>query len=283
MNYVIFIQEILKKYAWVKEKSLLLQYIREELQYLLLRVIFTKQTYPVIFMGGTQLRLSYTINRFSEDIDLALEKPDRQFPSEKFFSSILAAFLQNRSGFRIHLRSSFKRNVVKGIISFSQVLFDLGISPLKDETLKIKIEIDTNPPEHAHGETKTYQSFFGDFTLRVFDLSTGFAGKCAAILQREYQKGRDYYDLQWYLRRRPAVDLNISYLNSNLVQQNGKPFKQRQDIIKAILQKVSQVEQEYLRKDLERFIIMDPESFDIWIQQYISETESLLKAYITTL
>ncbi|GEM_PF-4143465 len=56
MEYTFIIQGLLKKYAWVakEEKALLYQYVREELQLLLLRAIFTKQTYPVIFMGGTQ-------------------------------------------------------------------------------------------------------------------------------------------------------------------------------------------------------------------------------------
>lgn len=283
MVYSFFIQSFLKKYEAIQDKALLFQYLREELQYLLLRILFTKQKYPVIFMGGTQLRLSHGMNRFSEDIDLSLEHPDKNFPTDDFFSSITAPFLEKRSGFQVNMRTSYKTNVAKGIITFSHILYDLNISPLKDETLKIKMEVDTNPPQQALYETKRYESLFGDYMLQVFDGATNFAGKLSAIVQRKYQKGRDYYDLQWYLRRKPAVGINISYLNASMAQQHGKPFQNKAEIIHAVIQKVEHLDHAVLKRDLERFVIMDTSSFEDWIQQYIPETVALLKSYQASL
>lgn len=279
MEYTFFINELLSKYAWVKDESLLYQYVREELQFLILLAIFTKQQYPVVFMGGTQLRLTNRINRFSEDINLSLLKPDKKFPKEDFFSTILKAFIEDRFGFSVHLRTSFKRTVVKGIISFSRILYDLGLSPLKDQSIKIKIEVDTNPPEHAKLMTTNYSSLFGNFKPRVFDLPTGFAGKCGAILQREYQKGRDYFDLQWYLSQKPPTPLQFDYLNANIAQRQWKPFRDKAELMAALKKKVMQIDHELLKNDLERFVIMDKPSFDLWIKDYIPETIALLDAY----
>ena len=92
MNYILFLKAFQKKYKGIKDNQLLFQYLREELQYLILYVLYTKMSYPIYFMGGTKLRLSYGINRFSEDIDLALDKPDPDFPAERFLRRLQKHF-----------------------------------------------------------------------------------------------------------------------------------------------------------------------------------------------
>ncbi len=279
MNYTLFLKAFLAKYKGIKDNQLLFQYLREELQYLILFILFTKTTYPVYFMGGTKLRLSYGINRFSEDIDLALDKPDFDFPAEQFRNDILNKFSEKVTGFSLKSNSSTNGNVIKLMLSFSNVLFDAGLSPLPGQTIKIKIELDKNPPNFAAYERKTYRSMAGDYMISTHDLATGFAGKLGAVLFREYQKGRDYYDLQWYLQREPIVPMNLKYLNANSLQQGKKILKNDKEVFAAVGKKIEKLDLLLLRRDLERFIVMDEQSFREWLESYIPQTLALLKIH----
>lgn len=282
MNYTLFIQAFLSKYRGIADKNLLFHYLREELQYLILGIIYTKTKYPIYFMGGTALRLSYGINRFSEDLDFALEAPNSKFPSNRFFSDIVSAFDKKTTGFNFNANLNAKRNVVKIMLSFGQILYDIGFTPIKNQSIKIKIELDINPPGNAVHETKTYRSLFNDYLVNAYDLPTGFSGKLSAVLYREYQKGRDYYDLQWYLERRPQVAINFAYLNANSIQQGKNAFSNIQDVFRATIEKVKLTDISLLKQDLERFIHMDKASFDIWLESYIPSTIQLLQLYINT-
>lgn len=282
MNYTLFLNAFKSKYEGIKDKQLLFQYLREELQYLILYVLYTKMSHPVYFMGGTKLRLSYGINRFSEDIDLALDKPAPDFPSEQFFEEITKAFSEKTTGFHLHGSCNKNQNVLKIMLSFSDILYDIGFSPLPAQTLKIKIELDTNPPTFASYEKKNYSSMAGDYIVSTHDLPTGFAGKLACVLYREYQKGRDYYDLRWYLEQKQEISINLAYFNANAEQQKKKTFATEGDLLSAVKNKIENLDLQLLKIDLERFIVMDKISFKYWLNNYIPDTLSLLKNYRST-
>lgn len=279
MNYLLFLRAFQERYKGIKDKQLLFQYLREELQYLILHVLYTKMTYPIYFMGGTKLRLSYGINRFSEDIDLALDKANPDFPGELFFAQITKEFSTSITGFHVNATMNTNRNVLKIILAFSQILHDIGFSPLPEQTIKIKIELDINPPADATYEKKNYRSLAGDYMISTHDLSTGFAGKIAAILFREYQKGRDYYDLQWYFQQKQKILINMAYLNANGAQQRKKAFKMEEELLAAVEDQIKKLDIPLLKIDLERFIVMDQASFNLWLENYIHETLLLLKNY----
>ncbi|MDP4008228.1 MAG: nucleotidyl transferase AbiEii/AbiGii toxin family protein [Candidatus Peregrinibacteria bacterium] len=279
MNYELFLKAFRSKYSGIQDTLLLFQYLREELQFLILQILYTKTTYPVYFMGGTLLRLSYKMNRFSEDIDLSLDKPDKGFKSEQFYEDLVSAFSKKVTGFSMNGKLNVNGNVVKIMLSFGNILFDLGISPLQSQTIKIKIELDTNPPAYATYERRSYAGLMGDYMVGTYDISTTFAGKLSAILLRGYQKGRDYYDLRWYLERHPKIDLNLNYLNSNCGQQGIVPFLNKQEVYDAVSKRVKSLDIELMRKDLERFIIMDSDSFKEWLMRYIPDTLNILEIY----
>ena len=279
MNYILFLNAFKSKYKGVKDKQLLFQYLREELQYLILYALYTKMSHPIYFMGGTKLRLSYGINRFSEDIDLALDQAAPNFPSEQFFEEITRAFSEKTTGFYLHGSCNKNQNVVKIMFSFSNILYDIGFSPLPAQTLKIKIELDTNPPAFASYEKKNYSSLAGDYIVSTHDLTTGFAGKLACVLFREYQKGRDYYDLRWYLEQKQKIPINLHYFNSNAKQQKQKTFATEMDLLSAVEDKIKKLDIRLLKMDLERFVVMDKNSFSYWLDEYITDTLSLLKNY----
>lgn len=279
MNYILFFRAFQERYKDIMDKQLLFQYLREELQYLILRVLYTKMSYPIYFMGGTKLRLSYGINRFSEDIDLALDKPNPDFPGDLFFRQITKEFSEKTTGFHLHAAPNTSGNIFKIMLAFSQILHDIGFSPLPSQTIKIKIELDINPPAYATYEKKNYRSMAGDYMISTHDLPTSFAGKLATVLFREYQKGRDYYDLQWYLEQKQKIPINLPYLNANGKQQKKKTFKTEKELLQAVENQVKKLDIQRMKIDLERFIVMDENSFKQWLENYIPQTLALLKNY----
>ena len=110
-----------------------------------------------------------------------------------------------------------KRVVNNAFISFRGLLYDLGLSGHETEVLAIKIEVDTNPPPQAGLMTSSLQKYV-PLNLHHHDPATLLAGKLHAILQRGYLKGRDVYDLWWYLTQSDWPDPNLAHLNQNLEQ-----------------------------------------------------------------
>lgn len=172
---------------------------------------------PLAFQGGTALRFLYSIRRYSEDLDFALERPERGYDFRSWLRKVKSDF--EREGFEIEIKASDQRIVHSTFISFPGLLADLGLSPHRGEKISIKVEIDTRPPEGAILETTVVRRH-ETLQLQHHDKGSLLAGKLHAILQRPYPKGRDIYDLIWYLSERSWPAPNLDLLN-NALRQSG--------------------------------------------------------------
>jgi hypothetical protein len=172
---------------------------------------------PLAFQGGTALRFLFAIRRYSEDLDFALERRDRGYDFKAFLKAIEGDLL--REGYAVGIKANDCKVVHSAFISFPGLLFEMGLSPHRNESLSVKVEVDTNPPEGAILETTLVRRHL---TLRLqhHDRSSLLAGKIHAILQRTYPKGRDVYDLIWYLSDPTWPSPNLILLN-NALQQSG--------------------------------------------------------------
>jgi predicted nucleotidyltransferase component of viral defense system len=169
----------------------------------------------IAFHGGTALRFLYGLPRFSEDLDFALEDPTRGFDIRDTLRQVRSHL--EAEGYRVELRVKDSTPVNNGYVKFPGLLHELGCSPRREETLRVKLEVDTQPPQGASLETTLVRRFV---TLRLFhhDRSSLLAGKLHAILQRSWTKGRDMYDLLWYLSDPEWPQPNLTLLNNALVQ-----------------------------------------------------------------
>jgi predicted nucleotidyltransferase component of viral defense system len=167
------------------------------------------------FHGGTSLRFLYNIPRYSEDLDFARELQPDQYDFRAYLQRIQRDF--SAEAYEIDVKINDKRVVHKAFIRFRGLLHELGLSGHKTEVLAIKIEVDTNPPAHAGLMTTPVEKHILLHLLH-HDPSTLLAGKLHAILQREYTKGRDIYDLWWYLALPAWPAPNLAHLNANLLQ-----------------------------------------------------------------
>lgn len=168
-----------------------------------------------VFHGGTALRFLYSIPRYSEDLDFALKSPNVQLDFNGIISKTCKLF--EAEAYRVESTIKDRAAVKSAFIRFRGLLYELGLSPRRSEVLSVKVEIDTNPPFGGNTETSIIRRYV---TLNIlhYDRASFLSGKLHAILARPYLKGRDLYDLMWYLSDPAWPQPNIMFLNKALEQ-----------------------------------------------------------------
>ncbi len=172
---------------------------------------------PLAFHGGTALRFLYASARYSEDLDFALERAASQYDLRSYLRAIQAEFAAE--GYIVELKVSDRKVVHSAFVRFTRLPHELGLSPHRSEVLSVRIEVDTNPPAGAVLATTVVRRHI-TLQLQHHDQASLLAGKLHAILQRPYLKGRDLYDLLWYLSDPTWPSPNLILLN-NALQQTG--------------------------------------------------------------
>jgi hypothetical protein len=172
---------------------------------------------PLAFHGGTALRFLYSIPRYSEDLDFALEQAESRYDFRAYLRTLRSEFLAE--GYAPEIKVSDQKVVHGAFIRFAGLLYELGLSPHRNEVLAVKIEVDTNPPQGATLMTTVVRRHV-TLHLQHHDRASLLAGKLHALLQRAYVKGRDLYDLAWYLADPNWPEPNLTLLH-NALQQTG--------------------------------------------------------------
>jgi predicted nucleotidyltransferase component of viral defense system len=190
--------------------------VREYLQAYILRILQTSGAMiPLAFHGGTALRFLHAIPRYSEDLDFALERSVDDYDFRSYLLSIQREF--EKMNYQVNIKFKDNKTVHNALIRFPGLLYNLELSSHQEEVLAVKLEIDTNPPAGAGLETTVVRRHV-ILQLQHHDPASLFAGKLHALLQREYVKGRDIYDLLWYLSDSTWVEPNLLMLNAALAQ-----------------------------------------------------------------
>ena len=167
------------------------------------------------FQGGTALRFLFGIPRFSEDLDFSLVDLGIENSFKETITDVKTMF--EREDYAISVKVNEAKVVKSAFIRMSGILYELGLSPLPAENLSIKVEIDTNPPAGAKFESTVIRRYVM-LNIRHHDKSSLLAGKLHAVLARQYVKGRDVYDLLWYLSDRSWPQPNLVLLSNALEQ-----------------------------------------------------------------
>ena len=170
---------------------------------------------PLAFHGGTALRFLYGSHRYSEDLDFALEGDAAAYDFRSYLQTIRRD--QEAQGYSIVLKVSDHKTVHHAFVRFPGLLYELGVSPHPEEVLAVKIEVDTCPPAGAGLDTTLVRRHVL-LNLHHHDRASLLAGKLHAVLQRPYVKGRDVYDVVWYLSDPDWPCPNLILLNNALAQ-----------------------------------------------------------------
>jgi len=167
------------------------------------------------FLGGTALRFLYGLPRYSEDLDFSLMDPLKSCDFEKILRKMKTVF--EHDNYTVIVKAAREKNVRSAFVKFPSLLFELGASSDESEALSIKVEVDTRPPSGAKTMTTLCRRFV-TINVNHYDKASLLAGKLHAILSRPYTKGRDLYDLVWYLSDPTWPAPNLELLNAALVQ-----------------------------------------------------------------
>ena len=167
------------------------------------------------FQGGTCLRFLFALPRYSEDLDFTLEGDPEGYDLRGFLTAIRADL--SREGYAVGLAVRDRNPVHSAFVRLQGLLHDAGLSARREESLAVRIEVDTRPPAGAVLETHLVRRHV-TLRLRHHDRASLLAGKLHALLQRPYTKGRDLYDLIWYLSDPTWPAPNLALLNAALRQ-----------------------------------------------------------------
>lgn len=254
--------------------------LKEIVQQLALLGLWRSKFYEhAAFYGGTALRLLYGLRRFSEDLDFSLLESKEDFDflphlkavekevesfgfefsveqkSKTIDSQIESAFIKGNT--RINLLCiQARENIIKGFH--------------RNRKIKIKLELDTDPPAGAKYEVKTLLTPI-PFWVKTFSQSDLFAGKMHAVLCRQWKsrvKGRDFYDLVWFIGRK--IPCRIDYLTEKMVQtghwKRGDTLDK--DILLELLEnRFKTVDFEQVKRDVRPFI-EDEQALALWSTEF---------------
>lgn len=239
------------------------------------------------FYGGTALRIFYNLDRFSEDLDFALLKPDKNFDISKYFSYIEKELMAY--GINLHISKKEKNvesNISSAFLKGDALELILKFFPNEEEhkynnilkQLKVKFEIDINPASGATYEDK-FKLLPSPHQIKLYDKSSLLAGKIHAILCRGWKtriKGRDLYDYVFFLAN--DINVNMELLKNKLVESEYIKSKDKFDIdvLKRILiNKFNEIDYNEAKADVIPFI-KNVDSLNIWSKKFfISITEKL--------
>lgn len=167
------------------------------------------------FQGGTCLRFVFGLPRYSEDLDFALEGDRSTYSLRGYLQAVRSELAAE--DYTVELRLREQRVVHSALVRFPGILHELGLSPRASEVLAVRVEVDTNPPPGAGTEIHLVRRHV---TLRLYchDRASLLAGKVHALLARPYAKGRDWFDLIWYLSDPEWPPPNMDLLKAALGQ-----------------------------------------------------------------
>ena len=240
------------------------------------------------FYGGTALRIFYGLDRFSEDLDFSLMAADSNFKLEEYFP-ILSKEIKSY-GLNVEIKakdksvdSHIKSAFLKGDTKEHMLLFYpnekiTGVS--HGELIKIKFEIDVNPPKLATYEHK-YRLLPAPYEVNLYDASSLFAGKIHAVLCRGWKnrvKGRDLYDLIFYISRN--IPVNLPHLKERLLQTNTITEEQSftlNDVKDMLFEKFDSIDFEDAKKDVIPFI-KNVDSLAVWNSDFFKQISLQIKA-----
>ena len=233
------------------------------------------------FYGGSALRIGHGLRRFSEDLDFTLLSPERDFALEKYLKGIEEELLAYELEFTARIKekmgsSPIESAFIKGnTLAILITVADKSITASgthENELLKIKLEIDTDPPSPSGTSEALFLTRPIPFSYRILTLEALFAGKLHAIISRNYPsgrvKGRDFYDFIWYMDRKISPDL--PYLEAKLKQSGiiGEEQNLLLNRVKEMLrEKMDAIDIENARADVAPFL-RDEFELQVWSKEF---------------
>jgi len=238
------------------------------------------------FYGGTALRIFHGLDRYSEDLDFSLLKPDPNFSIEPYFKAILDEFVSLGLTVSIKEKKKTKQTAIDSAflkaetiwqeIVLEDIIKETGVR--SNRTVKIKLEVDRQPPLNFKTEEKLLLRPFS-FYVKCFTKPSLFAGKMHALLFRKWKKrvkGRDWYDLEWYIKKGTPLDVNHFLTRAKDTNDWQGDSISNEQIIELLDAKIKSVSFSNIKEDVVRFIKND-DVLTIWSPEYFNDLIEKIK------
>ena len=236
------------------------------------------------FYGGTALRIFYGLDRYSEELDFSLLKPDSNFSIEPYFKAVLDEF--KSLGLTVSIKKKTKQTAIDSAflkaetiwqeIVLEDIIKETGVR--SNKTLKIKIEVDRQPPLNFKTEGKLLLRPFS-FYVKCYTKPSLFTGKMHALLFRKWKtrvKGRDWYDLEWYIKKGIPLDVNHFLTRAKDTNDWKDDSISNEQIIELLDTKIKSVSFSSIKEDVVRFIKND-DVLNIWSPEYFKDLIEKIK------
>jgi len=276
------IEQMLSKYT-IRSENEILNALKEIFQEITLLGLYRGNFFSkAAFYGGTSLRILYGLNRFSEDLDFSLLEKNSDFNIEHYFKYITDEF--DALGISVELQKKNKAqknsNIESAFLKNDTLIHTLNIKIQGLEhilgginfqkQIKIKIEVDTNPPLKFQTEAKTLLMPI-TFNIVSMTLPNLYAGKMHAVLCRNWKtrvKGRDWYDFEWYVKNN--TKLNLEHLQQRMIESGDLEANQKLDNEKFIELMNSKIDSLDIAKAINEVqpFIKDLSVFEFWSKDY---------------
>ena len=274
------IKEWIAEYKPQNEEEILVA-LREMMQEITLAALSRTDFFEkAAFYGGTALRIFYGLDRYSEDLDFSLLKPDAEFSIEPYFKAIKDEFTSLGLTVSINEKKKTQRSAVESAflkaetiwkeIVLEDIIKETGVR--SNKTLRIKIEVDRQPPLNFETEEKLLLRPFS-FYVKCFAMPSLFAGKVHALLFRKWNnrvKGRDWYDLEWYIKKKVPLSVEHFLARAKDTKDWQDERISKEQIIELLHSKIESVSFSNIKEDVVRFIKND-DALKIWSPQYFRD------------
>jgi len=257
--------------------------LREILQEIALLGLWRSKFFEkAAFYGGTALRILYGIDRYSEDIDFSLVKPMPDFDISRYISAVErevrsfgfeASVTIGKKNAESQVQSAFLKADTLKYLLVIETAADITRRIPRGQIMKIKIEVDTDPPMGFDTENKFLLQPI-PFSVRTFVLSDLFAGKMHAVLCRRWKsrvKGRDWYDLVWYAAHHPQ--LHLGHLEQRMIQSGhvkGGEHLTKEKFFLLTSNAIDKLDVNQIKEEVEPFV-KNPEALQVWSKEFFKD------------
>lgn len=252
--------------------------LKEELQYYVLNFIYHHPSYSEWTMyGGSALRICHKLNRMSVDLDFEISENITEEFIKNLKSEINDFFVKTYG-----IDSSFltiKENNNRGIRLNFNVGKELELGHTSD-LVHIKVDLNCFTAEKTVTERIPINHNQFSFVIKTYNMSNLMSSKIAAIFLRGQrgvgsvfyeEKGRDIYDLLWYMNKKIIPDFD--YLKAK-----GIDISDIQNLFNKLTLKMNDVSDENLKNDLKPLFI-DQNEIQDWLKNWMNTYLFLLNDY----
>jgi len=237
--------------------------LKEIIQEIALLGLWRSKFYEkAVFYGGSALRILHKLERFSEDLDFSLIQPEKEFDIRKYLGAVKSEL--EFWGFEVSTeeknrkrKSTIDSAFIKANTLIHLLKIDSNLKTHKSAVMKIKLEIDQDPAIGFTSDLK-YHLHPIPFTIKTMTLPSLFAGKMHALLCRTIRtniKGRDWYDLIWFVKKNIPCDLY--YLKNKMIQTghiNSSEVLTKDKLVELISKKIKEIDFVLAKSDVEPFL-----------------------------